>query len=73
MTVQPVIDYVFTGIIKGRWNPACVDLFKRHGIAVDHERRGMYRELGRLKSRIEVVMKLASDPVGLARSLYSAR
>jgi hypothetical protein len=40
---QPLIPYEPTGIVRGRWYaPAVVDLFARHGIEVDYDKRGFY-------------------------------
>lgn len=35
-------DYVFTGIIQGKWIKACVPFFKEMGIDMDFSRRGFY-------------------------------
>lgn len=71
METQPVVDYIYTGVIKGRWKVECVELFKQHGIEIDFGRRGFYREMGRLKSRMEVFKKLTGEPKSTLRSLMS--
>jgi hypothetical protein len=69
MESDPVIDYVYTGIIKGRWKAECAGVFAAHGIDVDFARRGFYQDLGRLKSRLEVVRKLLDRPLDTLRSI----
>lgn len=71
MRQSPVIDYVYTGILKGQWNRECIEVFRRHGIDVDFDRRGFYVDRGRLKSRLEVLRKLVEKPSGTLRSLRS--
>lgn len=71
MQNQPVIDHVYTGVIKGQWQHDCVELFKANGIDVDFGHRGFYQDRGRLKSRIEVAKKLVADPRNTLRSLRS--
>ncbi len=73
MNAEPVIDYIYTGVIKGQWKQECVALFEEEGIEVDFAKRGMYQERGRLKSRIEVARKLSADRGALLRSLSSLR
>jgi hypothetical protein len=68
---SPVFDYCFTGIIRGRWQPECVPLFEREGIAVDYSRRGFYRRRSRLRGRIEVLQKVLESPRNALRSLLS--
>jgi hypothetical protein len=37
-----VLPYVFTGIIKGKWNPAVKKLFQDNNIPIDLNLRGLY-------------------------------
>lgn len=76
MHEQPVIDYIYTGVMKGKWHRACPALFNAHGIDVDFSHRGFYRSSGPLKTKFEVVWKLASDPrlaLQSARSVWTAK
>lgn len=76
MHEQPVIDYIYTGVMKGKWHGACPALFDAHGIDVDFSRRDFYRSAGPLKTKFEVVRKLASDPrlaLRSARSVWTAK
>lgn len=65
----PAIDYIHTGIIKGRWHPAIPQLFARHGISIDTDRRGLYVEPDPIRRKMEVVRKLASNPRHLLNQL----
>jgi len=65
------IDYVWTGVMKGKWKRECVELFSKHGIVMDFERRGFYREGSRFRSRLEVLNKLIGRPVPAVRSILS--
>lgn len=66
-----VIRYVWSGIMKGKWKLECVELFWKHGIVVDFERRGFYSEGSPLKYRIEVLQKLFGRPAPAFRSICS--
>lgn len=68
---SPVVDYIYTGVIKGKWRKDCIPLFQQHGIEVDFSRRGMYRESDTFKSKWEVALKLVGRPGDLLRSIYS--
>jgi hypothetical protein len=71
MKTAPAIDYVYTGVMKGKWNKDCIEVFREHGIHVDFSQRGFYEERGRLRSRLEVLQKLLGRPVDAVRSLSS--
>jgi hypothetical protein len=66
----PAIDYVHTGIIKGKWHPLMPDLFAEHDIDVDFTKRGFYSPPPALVRKWEVIKKLAQDPVHAARQLF---
>jgi hypothetical protein len=66
-----IADYVWSGVIKGRWTRPCPELFRKHGIAVDFDQRGFYREGSLLKYRLEVLQKLFGRPVPALRSIFS--
>ncbi len=65
----PAIDYIHTGIIKGQWHPAMPDLFQRHNMTIDTNRRGLYVQPDPVRRKMEVVRKLASDPRHLMNHL----
>lgn len=66
----PAIDYVHTGIIKGRWHPEMPGLFANHGINVNFDDRGFYRPPPMLIRKWEVIKKLGQDPVHALRQLF---
>jgi hypothetical protein len=45
---NPIMEYVMTGIVKGKWFPECVEVFKKNEILVDFSKRGFY--IGGLKN-----------------------
>ena len=48
-----ILPYIFTGIQQGKWKKDVVDVFNKHGIEIDFNRRGFYSEIRRtLKNRI---------------------
>ena len=63
-------DYAWTGVMKGKWNTECVDLFRQHGIEVDFSKRGFYQEGSRIKSKLEVLNKLLGRPLPALRSVW---
>lgn len=67
----PIVEYVYTGVMKGRWHHSCAELFARHGIVVDFSRRGFYVDGGRLKTRLEVLKKMVAEPAATWRSIWS--
>lgn len=71
MRRSPVFDYIYTGVIKGKWKEECESFFKQNGILVDLSKRGIYQQRGRTKSRLEVAWKLCAYPTGFLRSLAS--
>lgn len=63
---HPIMDYVMTGIVKGRWLPECLDIFKSNGIIIDFSRRGFTTDLvvknkkpifKRIKNRLNIIYK----------------
>jgi hypothetical protein len=65
----PAIDYLHTGIIKGKWLQAIKPVFEQHGIEVEYEKRGFYRPQPPLLHKLEVVKKLTEHPAHLMRQL----
>jgi hypothetical protein len=66
-----VMDYIYTGVMKGKWHRGCVDLFSVNGISVDFSKRGFYQDAGRLKTKYEVAKKLFGKPSATLKSLKS--
>ena len=65
----PIIQYIHTGIIKGKWHPEMPELFARHGIEVDFETRGFYKEEHWLLRKAGTLKKIASNPVAFFRGM----
>lgn len=53
------IPYLFSGIVKGKWDDRVPDLFRQHGLAMDFDRRGFYRPGSSFRRRIQLAMKLS--------------
>jgi len=66
----PVIDYLHTGIIKGKWLRDIEDIFAQNGIHVDYKKRGFYEPKSRLLHKIEVAQKLLHNPQHLLKQLF---
>lgn len=63
------MEYLHTGIIKGAWHPGIPAVFAANGIEMDYARRGFYVEKPAFRRRIETLLRLAGDPVGVLRGL----
>jgi hypothetical protein len=66
----PVFQYTHTGIIKGKWHRDMPQLFAKHGIRVDFERRGIYKEPYWLIRKLGTFRKLASNPITFMRGMW---
>jgi len=60
---KPIVKYIHTGIIKGKWHPSIPALFAKHHIEMDFSKRGMYKEKHWLLRKIETTRKLLKNPV----------
>jgi len=40
--LNEILPYIFTGIIKGKWNKQVMNLFEDHGLKIDYSNRGFY-------------------------------
>ena len=58
----PAIDYLHTGIIKGRWLRGIQQVFEANGIEVDYSRRGFYTPKHPLLHKFEVGSRLLERP-----------
>jgi hypothetical protein len=67
----PAIDYLHTGIVKGKWLRDIVPVFEKNEIHVNYEKRGFYEPKSRLLHRIEVAQKLLQDPKYLLRQFFN--
>ncbi len=66
----PAIDYLHTGIIKGKWLPAIPEIFAANGIVVEYSRRGFYQPKSPLLRKLEVARKLLEHPGYLLKQWF---
>ncbi|HTD98865.1 MAG TPA: hypothetical protein VK668_06240 [Mucilaginibacter sp.] len=65
-----IINYFFTGIVKGRWKQGVVDLFKKHNITIDYQLRGFFTYEQKRESLTRFIRrKLNSAPVAIKSRL----
>ncbi len=57
----PAIDYLHTGIIKGKWLKAIQPVFEKNGIKIDYSLRGFYIPKHPLVRKFEVLKKLIEN------------
>src|SRR5439155_512886 len=67
----PTIDYLHTGIIKGKWLKEIQSVFKTNGILVDYSQRGFYKPKNLFARKIETIMKLLERPGYFLNQLMS--
>lgn len=65
----PIFQYTHTGIIKGKWHKNIPQLFARHNIEVNFEKRGFYKEPYWLVRKATTLIKLISSPVDFLRGM----
>ena len=65
----PIFQYTHTGIIKGKWHQEMPELFSLHGIKVDFEKRGFYKEQHWLFRKANTLKKIFFNPVAFVRSM----
>ncbi|QWD48031.1 hypothetical protein C2742_01655 [Polynucleobacter paneuropaeus] len=70
MTGGPAIDYLHTGIIKGKWLSAIRPVFASNGIEVDFNRRGFYVPKNAYLHKLEVAQKLLKNPRHLLNQIF---
>jgi len=58
----PAIDYLHTGIIKGKWLREIQDVFNANNILIDYSQRGFYEPKNLLVRKVETLMKLLVRP-----------
>lgn len=66
----PAIDYLHTGIVKGKWLRDIVPVFEKNKIQVNYEERGFYEPKSRLLHRIELARKLLQAPKYLLKQFF---
>ena len=65
----PAIDYLHTGIIKGKWLVDIQSVFAENGIKVDYSRRGFYVPKPPVLNKIDVTRRLLQKPAYLTEQL----
>ena len=60
---KAIIDYIHTGIIKGKWNPEIQSVFSQNQIVVDYKSRGFYKRKSYIFRKLEILNKLARNPL----------
>ena len=71
MDQNPIVDYIYTGVMKGKWHSDCQSLFETNDISVNFVARGFYKGTGRLKTKYEVLTKMLQQPPALWKSIRS--
>ena len=67
------IDYLHTGIVKGRWLQEIRNVFEGNGIDVDYSRRGFYIPKHPLLHKFEVGSRLLDHPAYLLKQFFWRR
>lgn len=57
------LNYIYTGITKGKWNPEVVNLFNVNNIIIDYKLRGFYKSKNKIYSKLLILKKLLRDPI----------
>lgn len=66
-----VVEYLHTGIVKGRWHPGAPAVFEKFQIDLDFQKRGFYSEPGWLGRKAETAGRLLANPRVALGSLVS--
>jgi hypothetical protein len=69
-TNGPPIDYLHTGIIKGKWLQEIQQVFETNEITVDYSKRGFYFPKQPALRKLEVGLRLIERPIYLLRQLF---
>ena len=65
----PALDYLHTGIIKGKWLRGIKPVFEANGIEVDYAKRGFYEPKPYLLHKFELASKLLERPWYMLKQL----
>ena len=66
----PTIDYLHTGIIKGKWLDAIRPVFASNGIEIDFNKRGFFSPKNVYLHKFEVAKKLLKNPLHLFNQIF---
>ena len=58
----PAIDYLHTGIIKGKWLPEIQQVFQSNGIYIEYEKRGFYTPEHPFLRKLKLARRLLNSP-----------
>jgi hypothetical protein len=59
----PAINYLHTGIIKGKWLPKITEVFLNNLIEIDFSKRGFYQPKPFILHKYDVLKKLTENPL----------
>lgn len=65
----PVIDYLHTGIIKGKWLKDIQYVFADNNIQIDFQKRGFYEPKPHFLNKLDVAKKLLQNPRHMLKQL----
>ena len=66
---NPVISYIHTGIIKGKWHQEIPNIFLKNGIEIDFSKRGFYKPKYWIIRKMETAGKLLKNPLVFIRGM----
>jgi len=66
-----IVEYLHTGIIKGKWHPQIPIIFEKNDIAyIDYNKRGFYKFKSVLMRKFETSKSIFQNPLLLMRYLF---
>lgn len=66
----PAIEYLHTGIVKGKWLAEMPAIFTINGIEIDFSKRGFYKPKSKFLHKFDVAKKLLEQPAYLIKQLF---
>lgn len=68
--LEPIINYLHTGVIKGKWHIGIKDVFNDNSIAIDFQKRGFYLPINKMHSKFILFTKILKNPISLFKLLF---
>ncbi|RZK77381.1 MAG: hypothetical protein EOO85_08980 [Pedobacter sp.] len=68
--IEPAIDYLHTGIIKGQWHSGMKNVFSENKINIDFQKRGFHVPQKGIKRKVAVIRKLSENRSHALKELY---
>ena len=65
-----IIDYIHTGIIKGKWHKSIPQLFEQNNIKINFNKRGFYKSRPIFIRKIQTLIKLLKNPIKFLNSVF---